>query len=1097
MFCLVKGRERDGLAKLIRAGANCIVEYFDAPAENGRVSIEISSSCVMRKRLARNTRVYVYQEMANRWKVGRVSEDDGDGLYVRFAHKDDQYIEYADAFVRWKRPIEDPVQFLARFITETPQYAEARSAFLQSYIEQRGAAFGIKALLSSSIELNSHQVDVVRRVLNDASQRYLLADEVGLGKTIEAGIIIRQAVLDDPDHKVVILVPGPLVRQWRNELVNRFGLKVFLDESVLVLAQSADDEAALALEGATLLVIDEAHHLADPAADIATRQFYEILRLAARRVDRLLLLSATPILRNEAGFLRMLHLLDPLVYPLEDYEGFRSKIEHRQVLAEIAAMLIPENALFLDEPLDNLATLLPADDRLQQLVSKLNEKLLEIPPEDDEELIAGIRQLRAHISETYRLSRRILRNRRKQVTGLTPNRAGVEHWTVVGSRLSAIESALEEWRIAAHAAHGDDLQSLATTELSQTYWKFSTSCIENPLALKSLCSNRSALPGWPHGESVGRFEHEDELLSRIVALCDQPNWTDARCDRLIEGIRSLPSTTKTVVFCSNEDISDLVVSRLTKAGVSAVRHRVDLKDDDMDKAEPWTAFLTDTGSNVLVCDRKAEEGLNLQGGNKTVIHFDLPVEPNRIEQRMGRVDRYGAGSQIRSFALLDQGASLQQAWLSLLKEGWRVFDQSISSLQYLVEDELERLRLQLFAGGVETLNELTSRLSGVEGMVAAELKLIDQQDALNELAPVLESEIDGLFELDDEWKGIRGAMLYWICDTLLFSAVPVGGETGTASLEQPVRFHYHPPESSGRSTLIALTGFLNDFLGAIDYEAPGSRATEPRSFPHASRRGTAVKRNARPLRYGDEFVEAVKAFSDLDDRGRSFAMWRQLVGGQYSGELKMCFRFDFLVETRLTKAKEIVTTALADRGASTHAVLARRGDSLFAPFLIQIWLDEDGDELPLDFVAETLAMKYAKDGGPNYIDKNLGGEHFRALKRLAPEEFANWHERCARMHERARSLVLARPELIARKSAALERARAEDDVRHAQWRSRIRTLTGSEAHAENVQFDLERRLNDALYEGIANPELKTDLSGVVFISEQPVTVLSALMGSAE
>lgn len=1098
MFCVVKGHERDGLGKLVSTGAECLVEYFDSPAEGGVTACTVPKSAIVIKRLGRNTRVYVYRELDNQWRVGRVQEDDGGGLYIRFSHKQDVYVPYAEAFVRWKHPIASPAQFLARFITETPQYAEARSGFLQSYSDQRGAAFGIHALLSSSVEMNAHQIDVVRRVLNDPSQRYLLADEVGLGKTIEAGIIIRQAVLDDPMHRVVILVPDSLVRQWRQELVNRFGLQVFLDDSVFVLSQEAGREQVAALKGATLLVIDEAHHVAAPGAGPAISRLYELLREAARRTERLLLLSATPILRNEEGFLRMLHLLDPVVYPLEDHEGFRLRIGHRQALAEIVAMLSPDNALFLDEPLDDLALRIPNDDRLQRLIGSLKDQLLQMPDEDDEDLIAGIRQLRAHISETYRLNRRILRNRRRQVVGLTPNRSGAQRRAVTGSPLSRVESALEAWRIAATAAHGTDASVPAVQALSSFYWECATACVEDPIALPALCARRRALPAWPEGEESGRFEQENELLIQLAALCDASAWIEARCTQLIDTLRSLPATTKAVVFCSKVQVADAVFEYLKQGRMNAVRHGVELDEDaDLDEVESWTAFITDPAVGVIVCDRRAEEGLNLQGGNKTVIHFDLPFAPNRIEQRMGRVDRYGAGNQIRSFVMVDQGAPVQQAWAEALQEGWRVFDHSISSLQYLVEDELGRLKERLFAGGAEALQELTGRLAGAAGLVATELKLIDQQDALDELSPLPESETDRLFDVDDDWKAIRQATLNWATDTLLFSAVPMSTVGAAAAIEQPVRFHYHPPDSNGQATLIPMTGFLDDFLGAIDYEAPGSRASEPRSFPHLAHRTSAVKRNTRLMRYGDEFVDAVKAFSDVDDRGRSFAMWRQLDEGVPPGELMMYFRFDFLVEACLDKAEEVMISTFGDKGAAARAVLGRRGDALLAPFIVRIWLDEEGDEVPADFVNAALSPKYAKGGGPGYIDKNLGPEHYRALKRLAPDAFGNWHDRCLRMHERARALVLARPDLFERKKAALDRARAEDTVRHAQWRSRIQALDGPELQMETVQFQLEQWLNDALYEGIAAPDLKTDVAGVTFLSDRPVSVLEALMGSGE
>lgn len=1097
MFCLIEGHGSDGLGKLLETVGNvCTIEYFDSPAQDGRVRRQVSKSSVFPRRLGRNTRVYVISELDNRWRVARVTEDDGEGLYVRFTHKEDGYVNYPDVFVRWKHPIDNPVVYLARFITETPQYSQARSEFLQNYIDQRGAVFGLQALLSSSIELESHQIDVIRRVLNDSSQRYLLADEVGLGKTIEAGVVIRQAVLDNPMHKVVILVPVPLVRQWRQELVFRFGMKVFLDDSVFVLPHVAGAEQVAALKGATLVVVDEAHHVADPNGSLETQKLYALLQRAARTTERLLLLSATPIVRNEAGFLRMLHLLDPVVYPLEDYERFKLKIDHRQALAEVVALLSPEHALFLDQALDDLLVRIPNDERLRCLVVELKNQLLAMPEEDDPDLVAGIRRLRAHISETYRLNRRILRNRRKQVQGLTPDRSGGDFCPVVDSPLARVESALETWRIAAIVALGTGVATPAGQALGDFYWELVTACVENPDLLPKLCAQRRMLAVWPDGQADGRFEQEDEYLEHIATLCDSKRWLAARCAHLIERLRSLPVKIKVVLFCSSACTADAVFSRLNAGKVSVVRHKVDLDwDVDFDSVESWASFLTDPEVRVIVCDQAAEEGLNLQGGDRAVIHFDLPFQPNRIEQRMGRVDRYGAGNQVHSYVLCDQGASLQQAWFSVLQEGWGVFDHSISSLQYLVEDELGRLKGRLFGGGPEALQDLTARLAGPDGLVASELKLIDQQDALDELSPLSESETENLFEIDGDWKMIRHAMLSWIVDTLLFSAVQEPEGQGTKPLELPVRLHYHPPESQNKATLIPLGGFLNDFLGAIDYEAPGSRAAEPRSFAHMAHRTIAVRRGVRLLRYGDEFVEAVKAFSDLDDRGRSFALWRQMHDGLAPGEFRMYFRFDFLVETALDKAEAVMTAHLGEERMAARAVLARRGDGLLAPFIIHVWLDEDGDEVAQEVVERFLAPEYAKDGGAGYIDKNLGAEHFRAMRRQAPEVFGNWQERCLRMNDRAYVLMLARPELAARKHAALTRARAEDDVRHAQMRTRIQSLEGPEAEAESVEFELEQRLNDALYEGIANPVLKVDVAGVVFLAEQSPSTLDALMGS--
>ena len=98
-----------------------------------------------------------------------------------------------------------------------------------------------------------------------------------------------------------------------------------LDASLLVMNSDDVDGFSVAVQGPGMLVVDEAHHLT------RNRALYEAVRLAALRVPRLLLLSATPVLRNELGFLEMLHLLDPLVFPLEDADRFRLRIIAAQI----------------------------------------------------------------------------------------------------------------------------------------------------------------------------------------------------------------------------------------------------------------------------------------------------------------------------------------------------------------------------------------------------------------------------------------------------------------------------------------------------------------------------------------------------------------------------------------------------------------------------------------------------------------------------------------------------------------------------------------------------------------------------------------------
>lgn len=1087
MFCKVKGVESLGAGKVIdQVGSTWLVEYFSSPVEAKREVKRVPAGSVLRYRLGANTRIYYFDSITGHWRVGRVIEDTGDGVTVRFPNKDDASCDYADVFVRCKREIDDPVAYLAQGITETPQYAEARSNFLASYIRQRGAAWGISALLSAVIDLEAHQIAVVRRILSDPSQRYLLADEVGLGKTVEAGLIIRQAVLDAPrDHQIVVLVPNTLVHQWREELARRFGLRDFFDDSVHVVARDASITIINdLLTTATMLVVDEAHHVTGTLNGRLTKLF-DCLKAHAATIDRVLLLSATPVLRNETGFLRMLHLLDPVMYPLDDEDRFRDKIQHRQLLAESVAMLEPQQALFLDSILDELQSKLPNDGRLRELIAQLRPILEGVPDENDPALIDAIGLLRAHLSETYRLHRRILRNRRKRIQLVTPDRVGAIPIDVAERQLAYLESLIEAWRIGAY----EMAVEANTNELAHFYWQLFSALLTHPDRIPDLCAER--LVAIRQSTTV-TFPGEVADLNEIASAIYPGSWIAARLERLSELIsQCLTGRTKIAIFCSEPMVADAVYAGLASRHASAVVRHVLLDDEEDNEASPAIQFTNQDKVRIIVCDRRAEEGLNLQGGSRHIVHFDLPVEPNRIEQRIGRVDRYGAGDPVKSFVLLDEGSRFQHCWYTLVASALGVFDRSISSLQYLVEAELSPLASAVFAEGLDALTALTQRLGGPEGTVAKELKLIDQQDALDELMPLADIELGEIFDVDDDWQSIRDTTIGWANDALLFSKYTEARQSTGPVPDPPFRFRYQVPGHGGPATLIALSGFLDDFLGALDYDHPQSTSHQPLSYPHCARRQTAVKNTSRLIRYGDEFIEALKTFSDLDDRGRSYALWRHMRNNFSDQEPKFFFRFDFLIETNLRQA-EAVLTECEMKTATASAAMKRRGDALFPPIVDRMWVDEDGFEVSDDYASRFLDLPYDKHGrDPRYVDTNLKTARLRALMDAAPDAFTNWDLRCVRMREAAMRALLASPSLAEAKKSALARARVEDEIRHAQLRTRIQSMSGDQALLEHRQLVSEQAINTGLYQGIHEPSIKVDVAGVVLLSASPYPLSAA------
>jgi ATP-dependent helicase HepA len=590
--------------------------------------------------------------------------------------------------------------------------------------------------------------------------------------------------------------------------------------------------------------------------------------------------------------------------------------------------------------------------------------------------------------------------------------------------------------------------------------------------------------------TVATFDGEFDLLKQLIrAAVDNRAHLEAAIAGLYEKVYELVEQKfKVVIFCSEQHIADQVYLAL-HVPLNAVRHVVRTEDyEQSEEAPAWTTFGKTGGADVIVCDRRAEEGLNLQGGRKILVHFDLPLDPNRIEQRIGRLDRYGTGTTIRSIALISNDCKLHRAWYSLLSTGLDVFGRSISSLQYLVEEQLSDLRPRVLRQGVEGFSELTGELGGKSGLVARELKQIDEQDALDELAPQPQAALDALYEVDEDWRAIKSSTEEWVVHTLLFERQAVASGERSRVPDPPFRFRYRVPTGAGVSTLVPLSGFLDDFLGALDFEAPGGGSRAPLSFKHSFHRQTAISNGIRPLRYGTEFMEAMKSFCDTDDRGRSYAVWRHIRNAIPEGYDRLHFRFTFVIECDLDYAKEI----LREKGIGKYSNIAlqRRADALFAPIMVDVWIDEDGDEPGTDLLA-LLNRPYKKGGMPgDYLDTNLRPDRLRYLTDSRPERFGNWPLRCQRLRDAALEVVRRKSFVVDGIREAVNRKSGSDEIRFAQLEARVQQLQGAAREVERDAMSLEKQLALAIEKGINNPRIGLDVAGMVYVTDKAFSMAS-------
>ncbi|AOI96723.1 hypothetical protein WS66_13195 [Burkholderia sp. LA-2-3-30-S1-D2] len=992
-------------------------------------------------------------------------------LFVQFPNGDAGNVDAADLQVRWNRPLRDPLPLLVGETTETPFLADARSAFTQQVTLQYTAASGITAALSPPIELVDYQFEVVRRVLTDPVQRYLLADEVGLGKTIEACVIIRQYFLDAPESaRAVVLAPQALVWQWRDELSARFGLGNYLDDFLHVVSHDDPEGLEETLENAGLLVVDEAHHLSRLGNEREVALF-RLLQAHAHKIPRLLLLSATPVLSDPEGFLRVLHLLDPLAFPLDDLDGFKRRIATRQIVAEVVAALVPENLWSLTGELERLQQAYGEDIVLMDKVDALRAIVDTFPDEKDEGYLAALADLKTHLVESYRLHRRMLRNRRKSVQWATPGRAGLK-------RVSFSSEGADRWR------HRIEELRLCLNGLDALPDALRLALLESSVNPRQIMSVRALL------ERYGvRDDYALDIASALDNSAHRMRDGHERFDALlatVERLLAVPGA-QVVVFCSERADADRAAERLRRSlGTQVVLHEVRVDEDDEDRLLPWQQFLSaPQKARVLVCDARAEEGVNLHGGKKIAVHFDMPGSPNRCEQRLGRLDRFGTGDPIVSYALQDEANPDEVAWIDTLDTGWQVFKRSVASLQYLIESALQTLSEEWFARGTPAIQQHQAALAGPDGLVERERRQIDLQDALDALGEQEADAIDQLDECEQAWREWRAAFYGFAREALKFEVRYEGPRPTNDDADEVFRvgyaLHHGVPQ-----TLIPLDKYLRTFLQSLDSQSRSGGSRSLLSHPYVFRRQNALARAARArgvrvLRVGDPLVTALEQFCEHDDRGRAFAMWR--VDREYEvndpSGADLYFRFDFVI-----RSAALIAT-LDGRGPEAQSIveqaLVRKTQAFFAPLFVRVWVDGAGAIVANP--PERVAAPYRNAWLGSRRDYNLNSGRWRDMPPAVQSNWLrNWLALCAEARRNAETAALQSEACQRHVKQALAALDREVRLRHAQSESRLARLAGAQRQRELS----ERAGDDVLYatirSALAGPDVVLDVAGAVFLA---------------
>jgi len=504
-----------------------------------------------------------------------------------------------------------------------------RYAVQLSKIKNETAGGFLSSLASGIIPL-PHQLHVLNRTMESNNIRYILADEVGLGKTIEAGMIIKELKSRGLVSRVLVVCPTGLVTQWASEMQEKFHEKFHVilpsDYDTIRRLTDSDDvygqfdlvispmDSIKPLEkhagwtdervekynneriysiinsGWDLIIIDEAHRVAGSSGEVAR---YKLGSLLAQASPYLLLLSATPHNGKTEPFLRLVRLLDEDAFPnvksivKEQVAPFLIRTEKREAIDNNGNLLFKNRVTHLAS--------LTWDDRndLQRELYKL---------------------VSSYVSKTYN---KALRNKNKNMCLIF---LLIIMQRMVTSSTAAIRQSLER-RLNVLVNQRTQLGNLTEEDLDELNIEDG---VEEAFEAISL-----------------DMDMEIEELQQIIAVAKQAQFQnqDAKVEPLLDAIDQIMSedkTQKVIIFtefvATQQYLQELLLNRCYT--ITTLNGSMSIEE----RNEAMLEFRNST--SIFISTDAGGEGLNLQFAN-IIINYDLPWNPMKIEQRCGRVDRIG------------------------------------------------------------------------------------------------------------------------------------------------------------------------------------------------------------------------------------------------------------------------------------------------------------------------------------------------------------------------------------------------------------------------------------------------------------------------
>jgi len=582
----------------------------------------------------------------------------------------------------------------------------------------------------SRVDIKPHQVGVAHRAITTYPHRFLLCDEVGLGKTIEAGMILKELRTRRIVKRCLIIVPPSLRRQWQFELKSKFNevfaildtgtvrhlgrsegytANPFLRYDSIIVSEawvtSGKRPEEVRQVDWDMVIVDEAHHVRSTRHGnrVTTTRLYRLVRdladpfHAAKR--SVLFLTATPMQLQSHELFSLIELLDPVLFASESHFE-----RHRQ------------QARGLSRLVEQLSTGYPIPGEDPTITLERVSAWLDMPKPDVRKRLehsAGKREaLCRELADRHLLSEILIRNRKNVVGGFMPRRAF--RWRV--SLTEGEHQALAQ--VEDYVQHGFALaESMRENAIGFVMVLFQKLMASSVRALgRSLAGRRDRLlaRAAPMREAASYLEQrfEEHEAAFVVTEAHLHEEEAGRLDDLVHTLESLPVDSKgeefvrrmMILFDEDPDAKVLVFTEfretqaylkelLERAG--SLDHRVGVnlfhgQMKSMAKDDAVEAFRVGIGCQVLISTQAGGEGRNFQFC-RYLVNYDLPWNPMRVEQRIGRLDRIGQENVVHVFNLYAED-TIEERVLDVLETRINAFEDTVGGLDPILGETEGDLR---------------------------------------------------------------------------------------------------------------------------------------------------------------------------------------------------------------------------------------------------------------------------------------------------------------------------------------------------------------------------------------------------------------------